>query len=137
MKKNIDNETIAKNLRKIREVKGLNQDFVASKLGITTNGYGKIERGETTISVERLNQIADVFGVELNDILHLDERVFYNIQNMRNSAPHGTVNNYSLTPKNLEDIHQNMDALQKMIEQQNALILLLTEQLQNPKKKSS
>ncbi len=136
MKKPIDNETIAQNLRKIREIKGLRQESVATKLGITTNGYGKIERGETTLSIDRLNQLASVFGVELNDILHLDERVVYHIQNMRNSAPHGTVNNYSLTPKDLHDIHQNMDALQRMIEQQNLLIQILTERIANPKKKN-
>ena len=129
MKNKVDNETIAQNLRRIREIKGLKQENVASKLGITTNGYGKIERGETSLNLDRLSQLADVFGVELNDILHLDERVVYHIRNMQNSAPHGTVNNYSLTEKEITDIQQNMDSLHKMIQQQNILIQVLTEKL--------
>jgi transcriptional regulator with XRE-family HTH domain len=65
------NRRIARNLRTIRELKGLKQGYIAKHLGITPNGYGKIERGETSISVERLETISQIYGVSLMDILQM------------------------------------------------------------------
>ncbi|MEY4710453.1 MAG: hypothetical protein RIS28_1585 [Bacteroidota bacterium] len=41
------------NIKKIRELKGIARNDMASMLGITLNGYGKIERGEVDISINR------------------------------------------------------------------------------------
>lgn len=40
---------------------------------MSNNGYGKIERNEGRISVERLQQIADTFEMKVKDILDFDE----------------------------------------------------------------
>lgn len=66
------NIRIAKNIRSIRGLKGFKQGFVASRLGITPNGYGKMERGEILISVERLEVIARIFGVSIMEIIQWD-----------------------------------------------------------------
>ena len=122
MTQNINLDKIGHSLRKIREIKGLKQETVAKKLGLTTNGYGKIERGESTINLERLNQIAEVFGVSANDILHFDENIIYNISNMNNSAPHGTVNNFSLSEEERKIFNMQISAMSDLIEKQNTLI---------------
>ncbi len=122
MTQNINLDKIGHSLRKIREIKGLKQETVAKKLGLTTNGYGKIERGESTIHLERLNQIAEVFGVSANDILHFDENIIYNISNMNNSAPHGTVNNFSLSEEERKIFNMQISAMSDLIEKQNTLI---------------
>ncbi len=118
----INLDKIGNSLRKIRELKGLKQETVAKKLGLTTNGYGKIERGESTLNLERLNQIADVFGVSTNDILNFDESIVYNIELMNNSAPHGTVNNFTLSEEERKVFNLQISALTNLIEKQNVLI---------------
>ena len=59
MKMEMESARIGEKIRKIRELKGLKQSNLAEKLGLTMNGYGKIERGETTITLERLEQISE------------------------------------------------------------------------------
>jgi transcriptional regulator with XRE-family HTH domain len=123
---NIDSTIIGNNIRKIREIKGLKQENLAKNLGITTNGYGKIERGESSINIDRLNQIAEALGVSTLDILQFDAGVVYNIQNMQNSAPHGTVNNYSFTQEERDILLNQINGLRDIIQQQKEIISLLT-----------
>jgi transcriptional regulator with XRE-family HTH domain len=66
MTQKVNLSKIGSSIRKIREIKGLKQETVAQKLGLTTNGYGKIERGESQVNLDRLNQIAEVFGITPN-----------------------------------------------------------------------
>jgi transcriptional regulator with XRE-family HTH domain len=73
MNKGLDaHKRIGKNLRTFREFRGLKQGYVAGLLGITPNGYGKMERGESTISIDRLEMIARIYGVDVSVLLHLD-----------------------------------------------------------------
>lgn len=118
----INLDKIGNSLRKIRELKGFKQETVAKKLGLTTNGYGKIERGESTLNLDRLNQIAEVFGFSINDILNFDESIIYNIEEMNNSAPHGTVNNFSLSEEERKILNLQISALSDLIQKQNQLI---------------
>jgi len=55
------------NIKKFRELKGIGRSEMASMLGITLNGYGKIERGEVDISIKRLYQLADIFQLTVID----------------------------------------------------------------------
>jgi len=116
---------IGSSIRKIREIKGLKQETVAQKLGLTTNGYGKIERGESQINLDRLNQIAEVFGINPNDILNFDENTIYNFENMNYSAPHGTVNNYTLSEDERNLFHKQITALSDLVDKQTKLIEIL------------
>jgi transcriptional regulator with XRE-family HTH domain len=73
MNKGLDtHKRIGKNLRTFRELRGLKQGYLAGLLGITPNGYGKMERGESTISIDRLEMIARIYGVNVSVLLHLD-----------------------------------------------------------------
>ena len=51
---------ISINIKKLREKKGFSQKFVAEKLGINQSTYGKLERDESSITLDRLYKIADV-----------------------------------------------------------------------------
>ena len=126
--KRLELSKIGNSIRKIRELKGLKQESVAIKLGLTTNGYGKIERGESQINLERLYQIADVFDVSPNDILNFDENIVYNFESMNNSAPHGTVNNYSQTDDERAVFSRHIISLTDLVEKQTKLIDIFIKQ---------
>jgi transcriptional regulator with XRE-family HTH domain len=59
-------------------MKGWSQSEIAEKIGMSANGYGNIERGDTCVSLSRLEQIAEVFGIDLIELMSLGEQVTYN-----------------------------------------------------------
>ena len=88
----INMNTIGDKIRKIREIKDLKQDDVADRIGISSSAYGKLERDETNITHERLEQIAKVFDLSVSDILAFDEKQVFNFINSQNSGNHNTYN---------------------------------------------
>lgn len=56
-------------IRIIRTQKGFSQENVAEHLGIDTTNYGRIERGDGNISLERLEKIAELFGMKLVELI--------------------------------------------------------------------
>jgi transcriptional regulator with XRE-family HTH domain len=72
----------------IRQLKGWSQDEVAEKLAMSANGYGNIERGETDVNLSRLEQIAAVFGIELSDLIALNEKNVFYLAGTHNTGQH-------------------------------------------------
>ena len=69
---------IGTKIRKIRELKGLSQENVAEELGMSATGYGKIERNEVSVNIDRLMEISKVFGVEIEQIIGFDDTIAFN-----------------------------------------------------------
>jgi len=74
-------------LKAMRLYRDWSQEEMAAKLGYSTNGYAKIERGETDIKVEKLEKIAEVLGMELQQFLNLNDKNIFNI--IEGSSPQG------------------------------------------------
>lgn len=56
-------------LQAARRLKGLTQEQIANKVGITRNYYSQIERGERNPTTTVIVSIIEALGVELTDIL--------------------------------------------------------------------
>lgn len=56
-------------LRRIRLEKGWTQDKMAERLGITKAFYGKIERGESSIALEKLALLNESMDIDLNYLI--------------------------------------------------------------------
>ena len=52
-------------LRKERE---WSQETMATKLNISLNSYGAIERGDTNLNLSRINEIAEIFDITLESL---------------------------------------------------------------------
>ncbi|MCB9222708.1 MAG: helix-turn-helix transcriptional regulator [Crocinitomicaceae bacterium] len=65
MKKTI----IAKNFRKLRSFKGLNQTEFADLFGITRSTVGSYEEGRAEPKLETLLKIADYFKLSVDDLI--------------------------------------------------------------------
>lgn len=61
-------------IRKLREANNWSQEEMAGKLNLSRNNYANIENGQTKLFSEKLLEIADIFGVELHDLLNPDMR---------------------------------------------------------------
>jgi transcriptional regulator with XRE-family HTH domain len=64
--------SLGENIKKLRELKKMTQEEVAAKLNMSHNGYGKIERDEVDVQISRLEQIAQIFGVDVTKIIKGD-----------------------------------------------------------------
>ena len=63
---------IAAKLRKIRELKNLTREQFCERLGENVEYWGKIERGEQTISLGKLLQVCEVYHIRIEEIITLD-----------------------------------------------------------------
>lgn len=65
---------INEKIRLMRETKNWSQEEMANKLAMSTNGYSKIERGESKINTERLEQIANILDMDVLELISVGER---------------------------------------------------------------
>jgi transcriptional regulator with XRE-family HTH domain len=120
-------------IRFFREQKKWSQEEMAARLGISTNGYAKLERGESALSFARLKQIATVLEIELTELLNFGEKnVFYitgdNAQN--NSCCNQFSNIHSANNPDEAKIQLQLEKLYLIVQQQSKEIEYLKEIIQ-------
>ncbi|MFM8849917.1 MAG: helix-turn-helix domain-containing protein [Cytophagales bacterium] len=102
-------KTFLKNLgtqiRILRAAKGLTQSNVASEIKITASAFAKIERGESDISISRIEAIANVFGLNASQLINQADLLY---------KPNAT--SLSKNYNELERIQNEVDRLSKMVE---------------------
>ena len=62
-------EIVAGNLRRLRHAKGISQEELADRAGIDRNYVGKLEREENAATVDMLEKLAPVLGVDPAELL--------------------------------------------------------------------
>ena len=53
------------------------QEDMVTRLSMSTDGYAKLEYGETRLNISRLEQIANVFNIDLNELMAINERSIF------------------------------------------------------------
>jgi len=76
---------IIRNIKSIRELKNYTQEYVADRLGMTQAGYSKIEKGINKLSIEKLDEIAAVLEVTVENIINFEKEWYF--RNNRNETP--------------------------------------------------
>lgn len=62
---------IALKLRKLREIHGYPQEYVAFQLGVSQVAYSKKETGRTELTLTVLQQVSALYGISLMDLINL------------------------------------------------------------------
>jgi len=106
----------------LRSLRGWSQEDVAEKLAMSVSGYAKIERGETDIAVSRLEQIAQVLGLGLQELFSPQGKV---VINLGENNSYGQFNEYT----NSQHLAHDPEKMQWMLEQKDKEIELLREQI--------
>jgi transcriptional regulator with XRE-family HTH domain len=107
------NKFVGKNIRTIRHQRGWSQEDVANRLGISIPAFSKIETGVTDINLSRLEQIANIYEVNVVNLLALD---------IEETEPQ--VSNLSIAQKKIIDREAEIANLQRKV-------ILLYEELRN------
>lgn len=58
-------------LKELRNMKKLTQREVAEKIGVTTTHYNQVELGKRRPSISSASKIADVYGLEIYEVLEM------------------------------------------------------------------
>jgi transcriptional regulator with XRE-family HTH domain len=107
------NKTVGKNIRTLRHQRGWSQEDVANRLGISIPAFSKIETGVTDINLSRLEQIANIYEVNVVNLLSLEAE---------DTAPQ--VSSLSIAQKKILDRETEIANLQRKV-------ILLYEELRN------
>lgn len=86
MEKNLS-EKLGEKIRILRESQGYSQEYIAKLLKISSSAYARMERGETTMDIARLQDIAKIFHftpAQLMSIVENNSNVFH-LTNNNNS----------------------------------------------------
>ncbi|MGQ1928063.1 helix-turn-helix domain-containing protein [Ornithobacterium rhinotracheale] len=113
-------------IKQIRELKNLSQEYVASKLGVSTRAYSKIETGETQLKIDRLNELSLILDVSPIEILVFDEKNIFKYRKKqrdisrdnecRNIYTDKLILQYEETISSLKD---QIQLLKQLLKQQN------------------
>jgi transcriptional regulator with XRE-family HTH domain len=118
-------------IKQLRQNQGLSQEEIAKKLDMSANGYGGIERGEVDIKLSRLEQLSELFGVELSELLQKEQNVF-------NFTDTSTQNYCSIGSKSIGDneLKFEIEKLKLIVQSQQSEITYLKEIIELMKNKS-
>lgn len=110
---------INEKIRQLREQHQLSQENMADKLGMSVTGYGKIERGEVRSNLPRLEQISEVFDMDICELLSYGEteKVYFN-----NSVTESTNSNNFLFAVGNDNLEKAIQQLQLIISHKDELL---------------
>lgn len=122
-------------IRQLREEHNWTQEEMAIKLNMSKNGYAKIERGDTRSNLHRLEQIAEVFGIDIMELLSYGEDAQFQFNNLSNNE---SVSNtfFALGKNNLQEEVQKLqillshkDEIIENLKRENKLLIEMNELL--------
>ncbi|GAB1667490.1 helix-turn-helix transcriptional regulator [Mannheimia haemolytica] len=126
---------INEKIRKLRESNSWSQEQMAEKLNMSLNGYAKIERGESKIYLEKLEQIAQVFDIDVVELMQSDgKNICFQIESPLGSVYQGVGESALLVEIErlklaLAHANEKENLLNRLLEQKDNEISVLKELL--------
>ncbi|HAY3507335.1 helix-turn-helix domain-containing protein [Elizabethkingia anophelis] len=99
---------VGSRIKRIREEKGIKQEYMAYELDISQSNYGRLEKQDSRLTVPRIQKIARVLGVSVA-LLFGEET-----SNVVNEDYNGSNEN----AKHIESLKEEIDFLRKMLKEQ-------------------
>lgn len=94
--------SINEKIRVMREINQWSQEEMAEKMNMSTTGYAKIERGETKLNLHKLEQIANIFNIDILELINSEPFGNKGIFVLMNENGNHTANYYNDNDINLE-----------------------------------
>ena len=116
-------------IKNLREMNGWSQEVMAERLDMSKNGYARIERGESKLNMERLEQIAEIFNIDVVDLISQEyERAIFVIggdssnNTGNNTTYYGNSDSLAAENEKLKLIIQHKDEL--LVQKDNEIAAL-------------
>ncbi len=112
----------------MRKFKSWSQEDMADRLGMSVNGYAKIERGETDLTLSRLQQISELLEASLLDLLNANANI--HITSCWSYKGHFQPLSVNVqAPNDTRILQQEINHLKQLLEQKERKIECLRELL--------
>lgn len=117
-------------IRLLRQDKHWSREQMAKKLNMSTSGYAKIENGITQVNLERLQQIAQIFDIQLAKLLPdtgSSNVCWHNEGSLQQG--YAFYNGNQEVILNMEKLNVQLQAAHNLLAEKDARIALLEKQL--------
>ena len=114
-------------IKRIRELLRKTQEEIAEQLSLTAQAYGRMERGETSITTDRLEKIANALGVSVDEIMKFDGSKFLISGNSNNGEANESNLQFNL---NIYESDKAIEVLKETIRNQQEEIKYLHSQIE-------
>lgn len=116
---------IGRKISKIRELRGIKQETLATELGISQQAISKIEQS-ADVEEEALTKIAKVLGVTVEGLKHFTEDSVFN--NINNFHDHSIQNNFNPIEKIVALYDEKVALLERLLASEKEKVELLKNQ---------
>jgi len=118
----LDNVTVGKNIAKFRRLKDIKAFDLAQQLGLKEAAYTKYERGETAITIDFVQKVAEALQLDpIQLITTSPSNIFENIQHSPIAFQGGTSNYNTSDKSQTETMLRLMESVVKLNERLIAL----------------
>lgn len=130
-------QKIGSKLKIIRELNNYTQEYVANMLDISSSTYALMEKGQTPVTIQRMEKLGELYNMSINDLLQLSEQtIIHHIEHSASIGNENVINNMGLSDdeRNLYKqviarLEQQNEKLHAQIEQQNLKLITLFDKL--------
>ncbi len=114
---------IGRKIQRMRELRGMKQETMAGKLGLTQQAVSYIEQSDT-IEDEKLERIAEALEVSADEIRSFNEdAVIHNIQNNYEQSNNTIINNqFNPMDKLIQLIEENRKLYERLLKEKDDVI---------------
>ncbi|MFZ7158709.1 helix-turn-helix domain-containing protein [Avibacterium gallinarum] len=117
---------IHEKIRLIREMNHWSQEEMAEKMNLSPSGYAKIERGETQLHYEKLKKIAQIFDMDISELVKDDRNICFLINENSHLSSNYYATNEAVTIEN-EKLKLALSYKDQLLEQKDKEIESLKE----------
>ncbi len=101
---------------------------------MSVSGYGGIERGRVNIPYLRLQKIAEVFEVDLTELLNLDEKMVFNLSVAKNDQSKWNWHINTSNDLEITELKHELEKSQILLQERDKEIAYLKEMIELMKK---
>jgi transcriptional regulator with XRE-family HTH domain len=120
-------------IRLFRQLKNWTQEETAEKLDMSPSGYGGIERGDTDVSLSRLERIAEVLEIDLTDLFDSDKKQVFNFGGTHSNHQQTWHSNLSPEQVQLKYEFEKQQLIIEKLQQENGYLKEIVELLKKGK----
>lgn len=85
-------QNLNQRIKMLREINHWSQEEMAEKMKMSLNSYARLERGETKLNIDKLEQIANIFDMDVLEFMQAANKGVYFMLN--DSADNNSITYY-------------------------------------------
>ncbi len=118
--------TVQEKIRSLREQNNLTQTDMAVRMNLSQNGYAKLERGESKLNLEKLQQLSDIFKIDITELVNTDKGV---VCLFSENSTHSSNYYHSVANQEIEKLHLIINHKDELLAQKDNEITALKKLL--------